>query len=473
MGKDKKDKKDKKKDKKDKKHKDDESEEEVTPPSEEESKKDKKDKKKDKKDKKKDKKDKKDKKKKDEEEDDDEETCEGGDEDRNLLTSVAGMVLHSGKKTDNTKSTEQDSSIALVGSIASSVIGAISPSLSGHGNPNAGNVAAPNPNVNVAELYKVKDDEPPLPPPTVTGTRRAVVIGINYIGHTSGQLKGCINDATNVENFLTTHGFQPQMIRKLTDDNPNAAPNKTNILAAMQWLVQGAAPGDSLFFHYSGHGGQEKDPLMLEEDGMNETIIPCDYQQSGQINDDTIHKVLVSSLPAGVRLTAIFDSCHSGTIMDLPYIYHATDEEYKNAHKAENSGFMHRHKIGFSSLKTFTVGGIGATLASVAGSEILYQGKKKGRQEILKQLNTSKAMVMQISGCRDEQTSADTNAFSGTSTGAMSYAFMHTMNQSTNQSWQSLIRNMRDVLHHGPKQFTQMPQLCMGRLVSPDLPVVF
>merc|ERR1712100_756716 len=161
-------------------HKDDDSEEEVTPPSEEESKKDEK-----------------------EEDDDDEETCEGGDEDRNLLTSVAGMVLHSGKKTDNTKSTEQDSSIALVGSIASSVIGAISPSLSGHGNPNAGNVAAPNPNVNVAELYKVKDDEPPLPPPTVTGTRRAVVIGINYIGHTSGQLKGCINDATNVENFLT------------------------------------------------------------------------------------------------------------------------------------------------------------------------------------------------------------------------------------------------------------------------------
>jgi len=79
---------------------------------------------------------------------------------------------------------------------------------------------------------------------------------------------------------------------------------------------------------------------------------------------------------------------------------------------------------------------------------------------------------MQISGCRDEQTSADTNALGGTSTGAMSYAFIATFNQNPNQTWASLIKNMRDYLHKGPKKFTQMPQLSMGRLVSPDLPVL-
>ena len=31
-------------------------------------------------------------------------------------------------------------------------------------------------------------------------------------------------------------------------------PTKQNILEAMTWLVQGAAPNDSLFFHFSGHG---------------------------------------------------------------------------------------------------------------------------------------------------------------------------------------------------------------------------
>merc|ERR1712137_1065973 len=323
----------------------------------------------------------------------------------------------------------------------------------------------------VLALYKTEPGEPPLPPPTVTGTRKAVIVGINYIGHAKGQLKGCIPDANNVEQFLLTHGFPPQNIKKLTDDNPNAMPTKANMISAMKWLVSGAQPGDSLFFHYSGHGGQEADKTMLEEDGLNETVIPFDYPTAGQIPDDDIHKLLAKSLPAGVRLTAIFDSCHSGTIMDLPYIYHSTEKAYQKAHKSEDSGFMKRHKIGFSSLTSLA--GIASTVTAVAGSEILYQGKKKTRQEILEKLNTTKAMVMQISGCRDEQTSADTSALSGGATGAMSYAFISTMNQNPNQTWKSLIKNMRDCLHNGPKKFTQMPQLNMGRLVSPDLPVLF
>lgn len=28
---------------------------------------------------------------------------------------------------------------------------------------------------------------------------------------------------------------------------------------------------------------------------------------------------MVRPLPAGVKLTAIFDSCHSGTVLNLPY----------------------------------------------------------------------------------------------------------------------------------------------------------
>merc|ERR1712217_292158 len=147
------------------------------------------------------------------------------------------------------------------------------------------------------------------------------------------------------------------------------------------WLVQGAAPGDALFFHYSGHGGQEADPTMMEEDGMNETLIPVDYQQAGQIIDDVVHQMLVKPLPAGVRLTAIFDSCHSGTVMDLPFVYHDTESaEYKHAHKSDDSGFSKRHKI--SELGTILTGGLGG-LAKVAGGELLYQGKKHGRRNIM------------------------------------------------------------------------------------------
>lgn len=39
-------------------------------------------------------------------------------------------------------------------------------------------------------------------------------------------------------------------------------------------LIVGVLPGDSLFFHFSGHGSQQPDPLGIEEDGMNEVILP-------------------------------------------------------------------------------------------------------------------------------------------------------------------------------------------------------
>ena len=35
-------------------------------------------------------------------------------------------------------------------------------------------------------------------PPNFSGTRRAVMIGINYVGHNPGELRGCHNDVLNV-----------------------------------------------------------------------------------------------------------------------------------------------------------------------------------------------------------------------------------------------------------------------------------
>jgi len=58
-----------------------------------------------------------------------------------------------------------------------------------------------------------------------------------------------------------------------------------------------------------------------EVDGYDETILPVDYKKNGQIVDDEMNAIMVRPLPEGVRLTAIFDSCHSGTALDLPYIY--------------------------------------------------------------------------------------------------------------------------------------------------------
>lgn len=62
-----------------------------------------------------------------------------------------------------------------------------------------------------------------------------------------------------------------------------------------------------------------------EEDGYDETIYPVDHAkypgESGQIIDDLMHDIMVKPLCEGCRLTCIFDSCHSGTALDLPFVY--------------------------------------------------------------------------------------------------------------------------------------------------------
>jgi hypothetical protein len=37
-----------------------------------------------------------------------------------------------------------------------------------------------------------------LVPDEATGTWRALLIGINYVGHSPGELRGCINDVGNM-----------------------------------------------------------------------------------------------------------------------------------------------------------------------------------------------------------------------------------------------------------------------------------
>jgi hypothetical protein len=124
---------------------------------------------------------------------------------------------------------------------------------------------------------------PPLAPvhprPSRAPIRRALLIGINYTG-TAGELRGCRNDTVEIRSLLTEIFHwpdSPQSIRVLTDDPSSPKdlqPTKRNIMAGLEWLSEGLLPGDALFFHYSGHGSQQEDPSGVEEDGMNETIVP-------------------------------------------------------------------------------------------------------------------------------------------------------------------------------------------------------
>jgi hypothetical protein len=126
------------------------------------------------------------------------------------------------------------------------------------------------------------------------------------------------------EYIMAIHGFEEDNITVLMDDGEHESPNRDNILAAYRKLVADSEPGDAIFCHYSGHGAKIKDDdFGEEEDGYDETLVPVDYNSAGMVRDDDIYDILVKPLPDGVHMVCLFDCCHSGTVMDLPYIFKA------------------------------------------------------------------------------------------------------------------------------------------------------
>jgi metacaspase-1 len=164
-----------------------------------------------------------------------------------------------------------------------------------------------------------------LVPNEATGTRRALLIGINYVGHEKGQLSGCHNDVKNmVEYIKDCHGFDPSNITILMDDGQHTSPTKANILQAYRNIVAAAQPGDALFCHYSGHGAKIRDDELREEaDNADETLVPLDFHEAGMIRDDDLFNTLVKPLKDDVHLVCLMDCCHSGTVLDLPYQFKA------------------------------------------------------------------------------------------------------------------------------------------------------
>ncbi|KAH8112639.1 metacaspase [Phellopilus nigrolimitatus] len=283
-----------------------------------------------------------------------------------------------------------------------------------------------------------------------TGRKKALCIGINYVGQ-DAELKGCINDAQNIHRFLIGRGYNDGDIVMLTDDarNPRQIPTKNNILEAMQWLVRDAQPNDSLFFHYSGHGGQTKDLDGDEADGYDEVIYPVDFQQAGHIVDDDMHFIMVKPLPAGCRLTAIFDSCHSGSALDLPYIY-SHEGKIKEPNLMAEAG---QGVLGLA--KSYAQKDMQGMFKGAMGLFKTATGSTQKAEEYSKRTRTSSADVISWSGCKDTQTSADT-VEAGSATGAMSYAFVSSLSQQPQQTYQELLMNLRGILRD---KYSQKPQL--------------
>lgn len=255
---------------------------------------------------------------------------------------------------------------------------------------------------------------------------KALLIGINYVG-TNNRLNGCINDVKNVHKYIgerfesvrdvkdmnETYGKKKDEMVVLTlTDETEMRPTKDNILKAIDWLVKDSAPGDLRFLHYSGHGSNVMDRTSEEKDNRDECICPVDCDKEGMIIDDVLRVRLVDPLPAGVRLRCIFDCCHAGTMLDIPYCYTQTvfTRKYKMQHD-----------------KTY---------------------------------KDSNADVVCWSGCLDNQTSADAY-WNGAFAGALTAGLLEILREKTNHTYESVFSKLTNSL--AQKQYTQKPQLTSGK----------
>ncbi|ORC85818.1 metacaspase [Trypanosoma theileri] len=280
------------------------------------------------------------------------------------------------------------------------------------------------PNVDVDEAFEQAGNtqgyQPWEAPSPGSGTVRALFIGINYYG-TSAQLSGCCNDVKQMLATFQKKKFPINEVNILVDEKDfpgrTEQPTRANIIRYMAWLVKDAKPGDVLFLHFSGHGTHTR-ALQDAEEEQDQCIVPVDFRSNGCILDDDINKILVSRLPPGVRLTAVFDCCHSGSMLDLPFTF--------------------------------------------VGNRSLCRAANCHMQRI-RSGNDSEADVLMISGCADEQTSADVGntATFGTGTsgagGAATQCLTYILLKNKHRSYQDTIIATRDMLRR--KRFQQVPQL--------------
>ena len=197
-------------------------------------------------------------------------------------------------------------------------------------------------------------------------------------------------------------------------------PNRRNILLRLYDITTKTQSGDTLFIHYSGHGMQMKDTNGNEKNnqdtpGMEDCICPCDFN-NGVICDDDLNATVIAKLPPGAKLRGFFDACHSGSILNLEFMW-------KNDNLIIDQ----------------------------------YPGEM---------LNND---CLTISGCRDSQTSADAwNAQKREAEGALTMAIIDTLKNIGNikTTWKELLLLVRHYL--AQNGYSQIPMLAIGNKALTD-----
>jgi Caspase domain len=174
---------------------------------------------------------------------------------------------------------------------------------------------------------------PALLPAEIRPTSHALLMGIDHYSPPSGSaipgagsshasdsrfgpgatwhsLQGPLTDVAAMHLLLQdTYGFTD--IRELTDLDAT----RQGILDAINQLISDTQRGDRVVIYYSGHGSQRLD-TKSSKDQRDQTIVPVDAWRGVKDIRDKELAVLFNKIvyDKQARLTAIYDSCNSGTM---------------------------------------------------------------------------------------------------------------------------------------------------------------
>ena len=215
----------------------------------------------------------------------------------------------------------------------------------------------------------------------------SIHIGVNRVDPAhyqgwSGELGACEYDANDMAALAKGRGLETRHVLLTADATAE------KVLGAIEEVAKDLEAGDLLFLTYAGHGSQIRDVSGDEPDQRDETWVLYDRQ----VSDDELYARYVK-FRAGVRVLVFSDSCHSGTVSrKLPDFlnpdvlvdqFGSTNPDVIEA-RVRAMPFELQKRVYEANKETYDrVGGGGAETAPM------------------------NATVVLVSGCQDNQTSAD------------------------------------------------------------------
>lgn len=150
----------------------------------------------------------------------------------------------------------------------------------------------------------------------MSGKLYALLVGIDNYPNVR-KLNGCVADAKAVDQFLNDHYAEmlAQPPKLLLDQEAT----RQGIIDAFRTHLGKAAAGDTVYFHFSGHGSRENAPEEFHSffpEKKNETLVCYDSRDTEGLDlaDKELAVLIAEVAQEGkVHVVVTLDSCHSGS----------------------------------------------------------------------------------------------------------------------------------------------------------------